>query len=97
MLLLRAKSSINEELKKENNNINEVEDNINIYRKKPPIPKKKNNDLKGSSRHLNDQNETEKSEGDENEETPRIHPTSEKIIKSQPDKSDENEETPHAH
>ena len=72
VMLLRAKSSTNEELEKESTN------NIqgDYLKKKPPSNFFNIDNLKESSRPINI-NETEKSE--ENEKTPPIHPTSEKI------------------
>ena len=77
VMLLRAKSSINEELK--NGNTNNIEKGINF--KKNPPRYKTNEELKGSSRVLNDNNITETEKSEENEETPPAQPTYEKIIK----------------
>ena len=76
VMLLRAKSSTNEEL--ENGKTNNIEKGINF--KKNPTRYKSIDELKGSSRHFNDNNETETEKSEENEETRRAHPTSEKII-----------------
>lgn len=73
VLLLRAKSTTDEELKKENENENVVEEENN-YNKSPPSNPYNIEKLKESSRPLNDKIESE------NEETPRVHPTDEKII-----------------
>ena len=74
-MLLRAKSSTNEELK--NGKADDIEKDINF---KNPSRYKNIEELKGSSRHFNDNNATETEKSEENEETPRAHPTSEKII-----------------
>lgn len=60
VLLLRARSSVNEELKKENVNTNEGDDinKINIF-KKPPPSKQFCNDIKESERHINENEDTE--------------------------------------
>ena len=89
ILILRSKSSITEELKKENVITNEEGDDIdkiNIFKKSPPAITYDPDKLKESSRPMNDdKNETEKAE--ENEETPRVHRTDEPIIKKGKEKA----------
>ena len=76
VMLLRANSSTNEELK--NGKTNNIEKDINF--KKNPPRYKNIDELKGSSRPFNDNNVVETEKSEENEEIPRVHPTSEKII-----------------
>ena len=76
-LLLRARSSMCEKLKKDGTNTIEGDenDNVNIYKQKPPVLTYDNDKLKESSRPIN--NETQKT--DENEETQHAQQTSEQI------------------
>ena len=81
-LILRHKSSTNEELKKENAQTNEGDDpdKVKVFKNSPPSNTYNLDKIKESSRPIiDDKIETQKSE--ENEDTARAHPTSEGIIK----------------